>query len=102
MIKLNPLDSLIVGYLKLMGRRWRERISSERKYFFALVAANHEGVLNATGKHQEDARTAHRDAKMMQEELASMKASLERLHATVAALQKAAGLEASSKTKMLT
>jgi hypothetical protein len=102
MIKLNPFDSLIVVYLKLIGKRWRERISSERTYFFALVAADHEDVINAKGKHQEDARTEHMDSKMMQEGLASMKASLEVLHAKVAALHKAAGLEASSETKTST
>lgn len=99
MIKLNPFDSLIVGYLKLMGRSWRERISSERTYFFALVAAYHEDATDTKGKHQENVRTEHVDAKMMREGLASMKASLERLHAKVEALHKTAGLEASSEMK---
>jgi hypothetical protein len=102
MVKLNPCDSLIVGYLKLMGRSWRERISSERTYFFALVAADYEGATDTKGKHEEDVRTEPVDAKMMREGLASMKASLERLHAKVEALHKAAGLEASSETKTQT
>jgi hypothetical protein len=96
-------DSLIVGYLKLIGRRWRERINSERTYFFALVAAaHHKDAIHAKGKDQEDARSEHIGAKMMHEELASMQASLARLHAKVAAIHKAAGLEAFKETKTST
>lgn len=107
---------MIVGYLKLIGQKWREQINSERKYFFALVAVDHEDVIKAEistellhsiqkrkqRNQQEDARMEHMNAKMMREEIDSMKASLEGLHAKVAAVLEAAGQGVPCETKIST
>lgn len=97
--------SLIVSYLKLMGKRWRRKVLSKRRYFFALVPSNHEDVIAAADafkllfnktrlqmRIKEEARTEHKNTMMLREEVRSMRQSIETLNMQIAELRQVVGI----------